>query len=128
MPLNRIAPTNLTDVAILTLLRRNVLAGAMRELLTDAEVADRLQRLPGWSAAGGPDAAITTTLKFDDFKAALGFVNRVGDEAERLDHHPDIDIRWNQVTFTLSTHSAGGLTNLDFELAQRISSLAASSA
>jgi 4a-hydroxytetrahydrobiopterin dehydratase len=100
----------------------------MRELLTDAEVADRLQRLPGWSAAGGPEAAITTTLKFDDFKAALGYVNRVGDEAEQLDHHPDIDIRWNQVTFTLSTHSAGGLTNLDFELAQRISSLAASSA
>ena len=100
----------------------------MRELLTDADVADRLQDLPGWNAAGGPDAAISRTLKFDDFKAALGFVNRVGDEAEQLDHHPDIDIRWNQVTFTLSTHSAGGLTNLDFELAQRISSLAASSA
>lgn len=92
----------------------------MSELLSEAEVDKRLSDLPGWSSvdAGGP--ALTRTFKFDDFKAALSFVNRVGDEAEQLDHHPDIDMRWNKVTLTLSTHSAGGLTERDFTLAHRI--------
>jgi 4a-hydroxytetrahydrobiopterin dehydratase len=91
----------------------------MSELLSAAEVAARLKRLPDWSSAE-TGAALTRTFKFDDFKAALSFVNRVGDEAEQLDHHPDIDIRWNKVALTLSTHSAGGLTERDFTLAHRI--------
>jgi 4a-hydroxytetrahydrobiopterin dehydratase len=97
----------------------------MTELLSDSEVADRLRNLPGWSAANAATSALTRTLKFDDFKAALNFVNRVGDEAEGLNHHPDIDIRWNKVTLTLSTHSAGGLTERDFTLAHRIDDRAA---
>jgi 4a-hydroxytetrahydrobiopterin dehydratase len=92
----------------------------MSELLSAAEVAARLEQLPGWSSAEAGGAALTRTLKFDDFKAALTFVNRVGDIAEQLDHHPDVDIRWNKVTLTLSTHSAGGLTERDFTLAHRI--------
>jgi 4a-hydroxytetrahydrobiopterin dehydratase len=91
----------------------------MSELLSAAEVSARLDQLPGWSSAEA-GAALTRTFKFDDFKAALSFVNRVGDEAEQLDHHPDIDIRWNKVALTLSTHSAGGLTERDFTLAHRI--------
>jgi 4a-hydroxytetrahydrobiopterin dehydratase len=91
----------------------------MSELLSAADVEARLNELPGWSSAE-PGAALIRTFKFADFKAALSFVNRVGDEAERLDHHPDVDIRWNKVTMTLSTHSAGGLTERDFTLAHRI--------
>jgi 4a-hydroxytetrahydrobiopterin dehydratase len=92
----------------------------MSELLSAVEVEARLDELPGWSSAEAGGAALTRTFKFDDFKAALSFVNRVGEEAEQLDHHPDIDIRWNKVTLVLSTHSEGGLTQLDMELAARI--------
>ena len=92
----------------------------MSDLLTAADVEARLGQLPGWSSAEAGGAALTRTFKFDDFKAALSFVNRVGDVAEQLDHHPDVDIRWNKVTLTLSTHSAGGLTERDFTLAHRI--------
>jgi 4a-hydroxytetrahydrobiopterin dehydratase len=97
----------------------------MSELLNDADVDKRLNDLSAWSLAEPGRAALTRTLKFDDFKAALNFVNLIGDEAEQLDHHPDIDIRWNKVTLTLSTHSAGGLTERDFTLAHRINDRAA---
>lgn len=99
----------------------------MSELLSAAEVEARLDQLPGWSSTQAGGAALTRTFKFDDFKAALSFVNRVGDEAEQLDHHPDIDIRWNKVALTLSTHSAGGLTERDFTLAHRINDRAGNS-
>jgi 4a-hydroxytetrahydrobiopterin dehydratase len=95
----------------------------MSELLSEADVDKSLNDLSGWRLASR--AALTRTIKFDDFKAALDFVNLVGDEAEQLDHHPDIDIRWNKVTLTLSTHSAGGLTERDFTLAHRINDRAA---
>ncbi|MCL6094900.1 MAG: 4a-hydroxytetrahydrobiopterin dehydratase [Actinobacteria bacterium] len=58
-----------------------------------------------------------------DFAAALKFVNRVGELAERAQHHPDIDIRWNKVRLTLSTHSEGGVTSKDIELAHQINEL-----
>ena len=63
---------------------------------------------------------ITKLYKFPDFKEAMGFVNRVADLAEEADHHPDILIRYNKVTLTLSTHSAGGLTEKDSQLARKI--------
>jgi len=66
---------------------------------------------------------IVKVAKLPDFKAALTYVNRVGDLAEAANHHPDIDIRWNTVTLRLSTHSAGGLTNKDLELAAQIDGL-----
>jgi 4a-hydroxytetrahydrobiopterin dehydratase len=93
------------------------------ELLTDTEVTARLQDLPDWKRAEGNEPAITATYKLADFAQALAFVNAVGAEAEAMDHHPDIDIRWNTVTLVLSTHSAGGLTAKDFTLAKTIGGL-----
>jgi 4a-hydroxytetrahydrobiopterin dehydratase len=95
----------------------------MTELLTDAEVTARLADLPDWRSAEADPPSITATYELADFAAALAFVNAVGAEAERVQHHPDIDLRWNTVTLVLSTHSAGGLTGADIDLAATISSL-----
>jgi 4a-hydroxytetrahydrobiopterin dehydratase len=92
----------------------------MSQLLTDSEVTQQLQGLPSWRRADEDEPAITATYELTDFVAALDFVNRVGHEAELMNHHPDIDIRWNKVTLVLSTHSEGGLTHNDIELAHRI--------
>jgi 4a-hydroxytetrahydrobiopterin dehydratase len=105
--------------------RCTALAEGMSRLLTAAEITDQLRSLPDWRTVGAEGQAISATFKFADFKEALNFVNEVGDEAEQLNHHPDIDIRWNKVTLTLSTHSEGGLTQRDFELAQRIRAMTA---
>ena len=88
-------------------------------LLDNAEIDRQLAELPDWSRVAD-EPAITATYELDDFAAALAFVNRVGDQAEQMNHHPDIDIRWNKVTLVLATHSEGGLTQLDIELAHRI--------
>ena len=80
-------------------------------------MATALARLPGWQRAG---RAIARTYRFDDFRGALAFVNRVGELAERQQHHPDIDIRYNEVTLRVWTHDAGGLTERDFQLAAGI--------
>lgn len=69
---------------------------------------------PDWQLEG---ENIRRTFRFADFAEAMGFVNRIGLAAEKADHHPDIDIRWNKVTLTLSTHSAGALTDKDITLA-----------
>ncbi len=78
-----------------------------------------METVPGWENNG---AAITRLYKFSDFKEAMTFVNRVAGLAEAADHHPDILIRYNKVQLTLSTHSAGGLTEKDFALARQIDS------
>ena len=78
------------------------------------EAASHLAALPGWQIANGE---LTKTFGFADFNAALAFVNRVGEQAEKAGHHPDIDIRYNRVRLSLVTHDAGGLTAKDFELA-----------
>jgi len=93
----------------------------MVRLLSDDEISDRLTRRPDWQridSDGTP--AITATFEFSDFADALDFVNQVGHEAEGLNHHPDIDIRWNRVRLVQSTHSAGGITALDFAVVDRI--------
>jgi 4a-hydroxytetrahydrobiopterin dehydratase len=100
------------------------LAETMSQLLTDSEVSQQLQGLPNWRRANGDEPAITATYELTDFVAALDFVNQVGHEAELMNHHPDIDIRWNKVTLELSTHSEGGLTQNDIELAHRINEVA----
>ena len=89
-------------------------------LLTSDQVRSKLHELKGWSQAG---TAITKKMELKDFVHAMGFVNSVALLAEGMDHHPDIDIRWNKVTLTLSTHSAGGLTENDFKLAKAIDGL-----
>lgn len=90
------------------------------DLLDAAAIERELTGTPGWERAGN---AIARTATFADFKEAMGFVNRVADAAEDAGHHPDITIRWNKVTLTLTTHSAGGLTANDFNLARRLSDL-----
>jgi 4a-hydroxytetrahydrobiopterin dehydratase len=79
-----------------------------------AEVASHLAAVPAWQVL---DGQLMRTFQFQDFVAALRFVNRVADLAERAGHHPDIDIRYNRVRLGLTTHDAGGLTGKDFELA-----------
>jgi 4a-hydroxytetrahydrobiopterin dehydratase len=93
------------------------------KLLTEPDVTARLAALPEWTRVEAEVPSITATYELADFAGALAFVNAVGAEAERRDHHPDIDIRWNKVTLVLSTHSEGGLTEADFDLAVAISGL-----
>jgi 4a-hydroxytetrahydrobiopterin dehydratase len=90
------------------------------ELLTDDQITAELNESPGWALESGE---ITRTFTRRDFSDALLLVGAVAFLAEEAGHHPDIDIRWNKVTLTLSTHSAGGLTAADFALAKRISAL-----
>ena len=89
--------------------------------LSDTEVKAALADLPGWELAGSD---IVKEYKFADFVAAIAFVNQLAERAEAANHHPDIDIRWNKVRLALSTHSEGGLTSKDFDLAAEIESLA----
>jgi len=93
----------------------------MPEVLRSEDV-DRRLREEGlqWGREGDE---LTKTVRRSDFAAALELVNAVGALAESADHHPDIDIRWNTVTLRLSTHSAGGLTDLDLALAKAIDEL-----
>jgi 4a-hydroxytetrahydrobiopterin dehydratase len=84
--------------------------------LKPAEIKTALAGLPEWTRRG---ATITRTFVFKDFPAAIRFVHRVARLAEKAWHHPDIDIRWNKVTLSLTTHDEGGLTEKDMGLARR---------
>ncbi len=86
-------------------------------MLTDAQLASALAELPEWANEG---AAIRRVVELRDFMAAIALVNRVAELAESANHHPDIDIRWNRVTLVLTTHSEGGVTDLDVALAAQI--------
>ncbi|GAB2724946.1 4a-hydroxytetrahydrobiopterin dehydratase [Nocardia thraciensis] len=90
-------------------------------LLTDDEIAAALAELPDWTRTGN---SIARTVEAPSFLAGIELVRRVASEAEAANHHPDIDIRWRRVTFTLSTHSEGGLTRMDTALAREIDRLA----
>ena len=89
-------------------------------LLSDDEVQGRLDGMEGWSREGD---AIRKQFQLDDFKGSVDFVNRLTPAAEEMNHHPDLEISWNKVTVSLSTHSEGGLTENDFELAGKIDAL-----
>lgn len=90
-------------------------------LLSESDITAALADLPTWSRDGD---SLTQTIECPDFPAAIAFVVRVAEAAEAADHHPDIDIRWRKVTFTLSTHSDGGITGKDTALAHQINDLA----
>jgi 4a-hydroxytetrahydrobiopterin dehydratase len=90
-------------------------------LLDEEQIRERLGGLEGWERAG---ESIRKQFKLDDFKGSVDFVNRLTPEAEGMNHHPDLEISWNQVTVSISTHSEGGLTENDFELAKKIDALA----
>jgi 4a-hydroxytetrahydrobiopterin dehydratase len=94
----------------------------MASRLGESEIAVRLAALPGWMREGD---VIRRAFTFPAFAEGIRFVDRVAVLADAADHHPDIDIRWTTVTMALSTHSAGGLTAKDFELAAQIDAAAA---
>jgi 4a-hydroxytetrahydrobiopterin dehydratase len=97
-----------------------VIAKAKPPKLAEAKYNPALALIPGWEFA---DGNITRTYEFKDFPAAIKFVETIGAIAEQAWHHPDIDIRWNKVTLTLTTHDAGGLTEKDFKLARQFDQL-----
>ncbi len=89
--------------------------------LNEEQIKDAMSRLAEWRREGD---WLTRDLEFENFKSAMEFVNRVAEEAEAMDHHPDILIHgWNKVRLSLMTHSAGGLTEKDFKLAERVNTL-----
>jgi len=93
----------------------------MARLLSEEEIGRQLRDLPDWRRDGN---AIRATFEAPSFPAGIRLVDEVALEAEGMDHHPDIDIRWRTVRFTCATHSEGGLTQLDVELAHRVSEAA----
>ncbi|HEY5894154.1 MAG TPA: 4a-hydroxytetrahydrobiopterin dehydratase [Chthoniobacterales bacterium] len=92
----------------------------MSDLIDKSELKTYLRRIPEWEQEG---KKIERTFEFDDFTGSIDFVNAVAEIAEEEEHHPDIDIRWNKVRIVLFTHSKGGLTDLDFDLAEKIDTL-----
>src|SRR4029077_17163130 len=92
----------------------------MADLMKAPELEERMKPLPEWEFE---KTHIERAFEFDDFADAIDFVNAVSEVAEEEEHHPDIDIRYNKVKLVLSTHSKGGLTELDFGLAERIDTL-----
>ena len=90
-------------------------------LLSDSEIEAKLAELPGWDRAG---AAIAKEFERGDFVGSAEFVATLVEPAEAMNHHPDVEISWATVKVTISTHSEGGLTAADFELAAKIDALA----
>ena len=86
-----------------------------------AQIKAALTGLPGWKRQG---KSLTRLYAFSDFPEAIRFVNRVARLAEKAQHHPDIDVRWNKVTLTLTTHDQGGVTRKDVDLAGKCDRLA----
>ena len=94
--------------------------GGVPPLAEDA-IARLLPQVPGWNVAGAHH--LERTFTFADFKGALEFVNRIGEVAEREGHHPDLELGWGRVSVKIYTHKINGLTESDFILAAKISSL-----
>jgi 4a-hydroxytetrahydrobiopterin dehydratase len=93
-------------------------------LLDDAQIEERLAELPGWERSG---EAIAKTFGCGDFVGSVRFVESLVEPAEGMNHHPDLAISWSEVTVTISTHSEGGLTAADFELAAKVDALSPTS-
>lgn len=93
----------------------------MAELIKADDLKNRLKKIPEWELE---KKHIERTFEFDEFSESIDFVNSVAEVSEDEEHHPDIDIRFNKVRLILSTHAKGGLTDLDFALAERIDTLA----
>jgi 4a-hydroxytetrahydrobiopterin dehydratase len=89
-------------------------------LLSDAEIEARIAELPGWARE---EEAISKTFQRGDFVGSVRFVDAIVEPAEAMNHHPDLEISWDKVKVTISTHSEGGLTAADFELAGKIERL-----
>ncbi|MEM1083574.1 MAG: 4a-hydroxytetrahydrobiopterin dehydratase [Verrucomicrobiota bacterium] len=92
----------------------------MSDLLENEEIESALKKLPAWEIEG---KAITRTVEFEEFMEGIDFVNLLADVAEEAQHHPDITINYTRVVISLTTHDAGGVTEADLELAQRVDHL-----
>jgi 4a-hydroxytetrahydrobiopterin dehydratase len=90
-------------------------------LLDDTEIDSRLTEHPGWERVGG---AIVKAFERGDFVGSVSFAESIVAPAEEMNHHPDLEISWDKVRVSISTHSEGGITAADFELASRIDALA----
>ena len=84
--------------------------------LTSDQISLHLKTVPDWSKRA---KTIYRTFKFDDFMTGIAFVRRIAKQAQKINHHPDIDIRFDKVTLTLTTHDEGGITEKDFSLARQ---------
>lgn len=93
----------------------------MSDLLAEEELASALKKFPDWEQEG---KSISRTIEFEEFMEGIDFVNLLAEVADEAQHHPDILIRYNRVTVTLTTHDAGGITDADLEVAQRVDHLA----
>ncbi|MGD0929018.1 MAG: 4a-hydroxytetrahydrobiopterin dehydratase [Candidatus Korobacteraceae bacterium] len=93
----------------------------MSTVLSDAQIQQALQQLPGWRKNG---QAIQRVFQFASFVQAMEFVNQMAEAAEAVNHHPDILINYNKVTLTLVSHDSGGITQRDIKMATRINQLA----
>ncbi len=89
--------------------------------LSDIDIQRELGTLPGWARRGD---TLVRTFAFPTFPAGIQWVSKVADVAERMQHHPDLDIRYTKITATLSTHDAGGITAFDLALAREMETLA----
>jgi len=89
-------------------------------LLSDQEIEERLSNLDGWSREGD---AITKTFENGDFVGSVKFVDSLVEPAEAMNHHPDLELSWDKVKVSITNHAQGGLTESDFELAQKIDAL-----
>lgn len=93
---------------------------AEKRKLDDREISERLKQLQGWSVEGGK---LFRSISFRSFEDAFAFMTRCALEIEKLDHHPDWFNVYRKVRIDLSTHEAGGITDLDFELASRMNDI-----
>jgi|TARA_R110002073_G_scaffold147687_2_gene300588 4a-hydroxytetrahydrobiopterin dehydratase len=88
--------------------------------LSDDQITAQLENFPEWAELNGQ---IQRTFGFEGFDESIAFVNRIAEYAEQVQHHPDILIRYDKVTLTVSTHDAGGITHKDFELARTVDAM-----
>ncbi len=93
---------------------------AQNQRLSDIGITEKLQSLPRWEQQ---EESLVYTHTFNNFIESVNFVNCLVEPAETLGHHPDLEISYNQVMISLTTHDAGGLTDLDFQLAERINQI-----
>ena len=94
----------------------------MSNVLNGAELLPALQNLPGWNLNGN---AIERVFEFSNFVEAMGFVNRIAEAAEAMNHHPDITINYNKVRLSLTSHDSGGVTKRDLRMAGKINEISA---
>lgn len=114
-----IAP-HLAVVAMTLLLSAGASSAYAAERLSEEAIARRQSALPGWTVEG---QVLSCTYEFANFVESVDFVNQIVEPAEALGHHPDVLISYNTVSIGLTTHDAGGLTSLDFDLAEEMSGI-----